>query len=90
MRTSNAYALIKLDAQPLERFDDVIFGSWHKTVGVGILDSQQNLATILLGEQVVVQCGTDPTYMKGSCGTWCKAHTNFLSDMMLNDIILQI
>ena len=37
---AEAYALVKLNAEPLKRFDDVVFGAGHEARGIGVLDTE--------------------------------------------------
>ena len=53
---SEAHALVKLDTQPAEGFDDIFLGSRHKARRVCILDAEHQVAPMLAGEQIVVQC----------------------------------
>ena len=44
------HSLVKLDTEPTERLDDVIFGSRHKAMRVGILDTEHQVAAVLTRE----------------------------------------
>ena len=74
--TSEADALIELDAQPLERFNDILLGSRYKAVTVSILDTENKVAAMLAGQQIVIQGGTDSTNVQSPRWTWCKTHPN--------------
>ncbi len=52
--TSRADTLVDLDAAPFERFDDILLGSRHEPLRVGILDAQDHLAAVTACEEVVV------------------------------------
>ena len=43
-------SFVKLDTEPTERLDDVIFGSRHKAMRVGILDTEHQVAAVLTRE----------------------------------------
>jgi hypothetical protein len=63
MITSKAHALVEVDAQPTERFQDIFLGTWHETVGIGILDTEHHVTAMLTGEKIIIQSGTHTTYM---------------------------
>ena len=77
MAATVAHPLVKLDAEPLERLDDILLGTGHKTCGIGVLDSENKFATVLACEKVIVQCGAHTADMQRPCGTWCKTHPYF-------------
>ena len=52
--SAEAHSLVELDAEPLERLDDVFFSTGYETIGVGILDTEHEIAAVLLGEEIVV------------------------------------
>ena len=43
-------SFVKLDTEPTERLDDIIFGSRHKAMRVGILNTEHQVATVLTRE----------------------------------------
>ena len=63
MFATKAYSLVKLDAKPFERFNDVFFGTRHKAVGVGILDTEYQITSMLAGKQIVIQSSAHTTDM---------------------------
>ena len=71
---TKANALVELDAQPLKRLDDILLCTRHETVGISILDTEYEIATMLLGKQVIIQGGTYAADMQCSRRTWCKTH----------------
>ena len=73
---SVTYAFVKLDAEPFEGFDDILFGTGHEALRVGVLDTEHHLAAVLTGKQVVVQCGANTTDMQWACGAGRKAHSD--------------
>ena len=70
------HALVELDVQPLERFKDVLLGSRHETVRVGVLNSENKIALMLTGKQVIIQCGANAANVQCPSGTWCETHPN--------------
>ena len=56
---TEAHAFIKMDAEPFERFNDVVFSSWHKTRRVGVFDAEHEVATMLASEKIVVERGAN-------------------------------
>ena len=73
---AEADTLVKLDAEPLERLDDIILCAGHKAGGVGILDTEHEVAAVLTGKQIVVQRGANTANVKCARRAWCKAHPN--------------
>ena len=56
---TEAHAFIELDAEPFERFNDIVLSSWHKTRGVGVFDAEHEVATMLASEKIVVERGAN-------------------------------
>jgi hypothetical protein len=52
--TAEAYALVEGDAEPLERLKDILLRTRYKTVGVGVLDTEDEVATMLFCKQIIV------------------------------------
>ena len=71
---TKADTLVELDAQPLERLDDILLGSRHEAVGVGVFDTENKVALVLAGEEIVIQGGAHAANMQCPCGTGCKTH----------------
>jgi hypothetical protein len=55
---AHAKAFIDADAEPVERLKNIFFCAGHEASAIGILDTQQHIAAVLTGKQVVVQGGT--------------------------------
>jgi hypothetical protein len=47
-------ALVELDAAPVERFNNILFGIRHKARLVGVLNTENHFAAVLLGKQIVI------------------------------------
>ena len=60
---SKADTLVKLDTEPFERLDDILLCTRHETVGISILDTENQVATMLLGKQIIIQGSTNTTDM---------------------------
>ena len=71
---SDSDPFVDFDAAPGERAEDVLLGSRHETLGVGVLDAQDHGASVFAGEQVVIERGADPADMQRSRGAGCEAH----------------
>ena len=56
--TTKAYTLVELNAKPFERLNDILLGSRNKTRGVGIFYTEYQVAAMLAGKQVIIECGT--------------------------------
>ena len=72
-----ADTLVNLDAEPSEGFGDIFFGSWHEACGVGILNTEKHVATMLASEKVVKQGSTHTADMQRASWTGRKTNTNF-------------
>ena len=46
VRATFSHTFVKFDAEPSKRLIDIIFGSRHKTIGVGIFDAKNNLTAM--------------------------------------------
>lgn len=57
--SSETYAFIEVDAEPFERFDDVVFSTRYKTRRVGVFDAENKVATVLASEEIVVERGAN-------------------------------
>ena len=73
---TKANTFVEFDTKPLERLDNILLGTRHKTVTIGILDTEHQIATMLLGKQVVIQCCTHTTNVQSTRWTGCKTNSN--------------
>ena len=46
--------LVELNTQPLKRLYDILLSSWHKTVGVCILYTENQITTMLTSKQIII------------------------------------
>src|SRR3546814_20368738 len=53
MRTANVRTLVPFDAQPAQRIVDLLLGFTGRAHLIGILDAQDELATVLSGQALV-------------------------------------
>ena len=74
--TTEADTLVELDAEPTERLDDIILRSGHETAGVGILNTEHEVASVLTGKQIIIQRSTHSSNVQSTRGTGCKTHSN--------------
>ena len=73
---TKTHALVELDTQPLERFDDIFLSTGHETVRVGILNTKYEVTPVLTGKQIIIQCSTYTSYVQSTRRTGCKTHSN--------------
>ena len=52
--SAKAYTFVESNAQPFKRFKNIFFCTWHKTIRVGIFDTEYQIATMLTSKQVVI------------------------------------
>ena len=45
--TAETYPFIKVDADPFEALQDIVFGSRHKAIGVGVFDTKNEFPAML-------------------------------------------
>ena len=77
MLTTEAYALIKLDAEPLKRFKNILFCSRNKTMRISVFYSEYKLATMLTSKQIVIKGGTYTANVQSARWAWCETHSYF-------------
>ena len=51
---AEADTLVELNAEPLERLDDIFLGSRHEACGVGVFNSEDEFSAVLTGEEIIV------------------------------------
>ena len=78
VRAPDTDTLVDLDTAPAQRLDYILLGSRHETLRVGILYTQDHLAPVVAGKQIVVKCRTYASHVKGSRRTRRKAHPYLL------------
>ena len=59
--------LVRCDAAPVQSLDDIFFSTWHESLRVSILDSDNEVSSALLGEEVVIESSPDSTHVKRTC-----------------------
>lgn len=56
-----------------------MFGTLYEPVLIGIFYTKYKIAIVFFGEQIIEQCGSQASYVKGAGGTRCKTDTYFLT-----------
>ena len=74
MLSTETYTLVKLDTQPLERFQDIFFGSRHETMRICILNTEHQLTSMLASKQIIIQSGTNTANVQ--CTRWTRGKTH--------------
>jgi hypothetical protein len=72
-----ADTLVNLNAEPSERFGDILFGSRDEACGVGIFNTEQHVAAVLTSEQIIKQGSADTTDVQRAGRTRRKTNSNF-------------
>ena len=49
-----AHTFVDADAEPGKRLVDIVFGTGHKALRVGVFYSEDHIAAILTGEKIVI------------------------------------
>ena len=70
-------AFVNLYPEPAQRLQYILFCARHEACRVGIFYSQEHIAVMLAGEQVVVQCRTHAAYMQRTRRRRSKTHSYF-------------
>ena len=71
------HALVRYDSAPVQGFDDIFFGPRHEPVRVRILDSYDEIASMLFRIEVVVKRSPDTAHMQRSCRRRREPHSCF-------------
>ena len=72
---TKTYTLVELDTKPLERLDDILLGTRNETVRIGILDTEYQIATMLLSKQIIIQGSAHTTDMQSTRWTGRKTYS---------------
>ena len=75
---TEGHTFIKTDAEPFEGFDDIIFGTGYKSLGVGVFDAEYKFAAMLACKEIVVECGAYAADVEGARRARCKPYADFL------------
>ena len=54
MVAAKADTFVELYAQPTEGLENILLGTWHKAVRIGIFDAEYQFTAILLGEKIII------------------------------------
>ena len=68
---------VEFDAQPVEGFDNIVFGTGDKAGLVGVLNSQNHVASVLAGEQIVIQSRADSADVERASGAGSETYAYF-------------
>lgn len=79
MRAADADTLVDLDAAPLERLEDILLGTRHETLRVGIFDTKNHRTAVPTREQVVIKRRTYAADMQRPCRAGAKRTRTGLS-----------
>ena len=63
-----AHTFVNLYAKPCERLVDIVLGSGHKTLRVGVLDAEYHVTAVTAGEKIVIKGSAHSSDMKGPVG----------------------
>ena len=76
MVTTEGHAFVKFYAKPAERFKYIVLGTRHETLGVGVLNAEDEFAAMLTGKEIVVEGGAHAADVKRTRGTRCETHAD--------------
>ena len=68
-------ALVGNDSAPVKRFDDIFFRTRNEACRVGVLDSYDEVSSVLLGIEIVIKCSAHAAHMKRSGRGWRKSYS---------------
>ena len=69
------HALVGEDAAPAEALDDVFFRARHETLGVGVLDAEDEIAAGLFGVQIIIERRADTAHVERPGRARCKTYS---------------
>ena len=90
VRASDADSFVDLYAAPFQALDDVLLGPWDETLAVGVFDAQQEVATVVAREEVVVQGCAYSAYVQRPCRAGCEAdsHATTIAHVLVSFLCL--
>ncbi len=68
-------ALVDFDAAPLERVHDILLGSRHEALRIGVFDAQNHRTFVLAGEKIVVERRADAADVQRARGAGGKTNS---------------
>ena len=77
MFSTKADTLVKRNAQPLERLQYIFFRSRHKPVGIGILNAENQISSMLTGKEIIIQRSAHTTDVQRPRRTRGKTDSDF-------------
>ena len=60
-------SFVRNDSAPIQSLDDVGFGSGNEPLRIRILNSDDEISSVLLGVQIVIKRSPDSAHVKGAC-----------------------
>ncbi len=64
-------------AEPGKGLVDIVFGTGHESLRVGVFDTENHFAPVLAGKEIVIQGSTYAPDVERACGRRCEPHTYF-------------
>ena len=77
MFSTKADTLVKRNAQPLERLQYIFFRPRHKPVGIGILNAENQISSMLTGKEIIIQRSAHTTDVQRPRRTRGKTDSDF-------------
>ena len=72
---NNFDSLVRNYAAPGQRFQDIFFGSWNKSLRISILYSEDELSSILFCKKVIIESRPYAAHVEGAGWTWCEPYS---------------
>ena len=72
-----SHTFIDAYAQPFKSFVDILLCSRHKTLRIGIFDTQNHFTAMTARKKIVVECCTHTADMQRTSGRRGKSHADF-------------
>ena len=72
-----SYALVDLYSEPCQGLVDVVLGTGHETLRIGVLDAEYHVAPCLAGEKVVIESRAHASDVEGACRRGSETHPDF-------------
>lgn len=78
-----AWSFVPCKTRPLKHLDDILNRPCHFSILISILNAQYHISTVHLGEQIIIQEGSQASNMHHSSGTRSIPYANAISSDLI-------
>ena len=72
-----AHTLVDTYAEPGQSLVDILLCAGHEAAAVSVLDTQDHVASMTTGEEIIKESGAHTADMQWPCGRRCETHPYF-------------